>query len=400
MSATSWTLIDESPQGWTPVEELPVAPLPKELQSKPGELPAIMKPNATAQAVRQATSTLPAIGGISGGLASSPTVVGAAAGAGLGTGIGIEAKQLLNRALFGSDEPATTSSTGLKELGAGMATSAATAAALQGTQNFLLGRAAQIPANQDWQDLNEAVGATQNSIRMSKDAGSLGDAATMPGRGLANVGFDVDTLKNLDPVERMAAIAPHYKAAGQAIDMTVQDATKAGTTLDVGNSAFDVLKSIKNPKLQDQAIDSFNSLSQEIGIANQRAATPAEARQLRQALQSGARFGPAGDLSSLGGIRAQLYRAVSGDLHDAVPGLGDLDQHYSDMRAAIDAAQRGAARFAMKSVPAPEPAPPSAIASAAKTVAKRVLPYAVGSGVGGAIATGVLKHMLGEGNGP
>lgn len=362
----------------------PVAPLPR----------INIQTSLAPQLVRGATAALPVVGGVAGGVMASPTVAGAAAGAGLGTGLGIEAKQLLNRALFGSGEPSTTSGQGLKELGVGMATSAATAAALQGTQNFLLGKAPQ-PANQDWQDLNESIGATQKSVRIGKNATSLSDAATMPGRGLANVGFSTETLDAMNPVEQMAAIAPHYKAAGNAIDLAVQDATKAGATLDVGESAFDTLKSIKNPALQEKMIDEFNDVSREVGIANQRAATPAEARALRQALAPGANFAPGARYGTLGQVRAQLYGSVSSDLHDAVPGLADLDQHYSDMKAAMDAVQRGAARYAIRSVPEPETAA-SPTVQAAKTIAKQALPYVIVGGVGGGVATGVVKHLLGE----
>lgn len=337
--------------------------------------PKINMQGSSAPAVaRGATGALPAIGGTLGGLAASPTVAGAAAGAGLGTGIGIEAKQLLNRALFGEGEASPTSGKGLKELGIGMSTSAATAAVLQGTQNYLLNRGAQLPANQSTQALNEAVGATKKSIRIGQNAQTMADATTNPGRGLANVGFDADTLKELTPIERMAAIAPHYKAAGKAIDLAVDDATQQGVTFDAAKSVYNTLKQIKNPQLQEQAIEKFNEIAQEQGIANLRQATPEEGRALRQALAYGARFGPQGDLASLGGVRAQLYRSVTGDLHDAVPGLKEVDQHFSDLKSAITAVQGLVAKDAIKT---PETqAANSLVGPIAKKVAAMTIPGA------------------------
>jgi len=194
-------------------------------------------------------------------------------------------------------------------------------------------------ATDAWRKINDVLGVSAKAIRIGKDATSLESASTLPGRALANLGFTAEQLEKMTPLERMQAIAPHWRDAGRAIDEAVGAATHAGTTLDLGKSATNVLKSIKNPQLQEQAVAGFNDLVKELDVLNQRGATPEEALRLRRALQAGARFGPNGDLNSLGSIRAQLYSAVSGDLQNAVQGLKQLDQHYSDLKGAIDAAQ-------------------------------------------------------------
>jgi hypothetical protein len=355
------TFTDVQPleQSFTNVQ--PIAPLPK----------IKMETSIVPQLVRGVTGSLPAAGAVAGGALASPTGPGAAAGAGIGTGLGIEAKQLLNRALFGSGEPSTTSPEGLKELAVGSGEAALTAGALQGGANLLT--KAPVAANQDVQELNKAIGATQKSVRLGKGATELSDAATMPGRGLANAGFDVDTLNGMTPVEKMAAVAPHYKAAGKAIDLAINDATQAGKTVDVGKSAFDTLSNVKNPAIQDKMIDEFNDVAREVGIADQRTATPAQARALRQALGPSANFATGARYGTLGSVRAQLYGSVSSDLHDAVPGLKDLDQHYSDMRSAMDAAQRGA----IKSAITPAEEEPSTLQKVGQAAVKYVVPPAV-----------------------
>lgn len=340
-----------------------------------------MKEELAPKLVRSGTETLPAVGGVAGGIAASPTVAGAALGAGLGTGLGVEAKQLLNKALFGDGEQEPLSGKGLRELAVGMATSAATAGALQGTTNYLLNKGAQQAANQDWKALNEAVGATQKSVRIGRNAKDITQVSSMPGRGLANVGFSVESLNKLNPVERMAAISPHWRSAGKAIDLAVDEATTAGKVLDSGKSVYGVIKSIENPKLQEKALEEFSYLQRELGIANLRNSTPTETLALRRALKAGSRFGPNGDLNSLGGIRARLYGAVSDDLHSATPKLKELDQHYSDMESAMAAAQRTAGREMLKPQKPIETEP-----SRFKKFAKKVLPYLLPGAAAGAYA--------------
>lgn len=346
-----------------------------------------MQTSAAPDIVRGITGTLPAAGALTAGLASSPSVVGTAAGAALGAAGGEQARLLANRAIFGPSETSPISKEGLKGTAEQGAIAGATAGITEGAGKLLFKPAP--PPNLNPQEINSAIGATMKSVRIGKGATDLMDASTMPARGLIKVGFNADTLKEMTPPEQMAAIAPYWKQAGQAVDKAIGDATQSGATVDVGKSAFQTFSKIKNPELQDKMIDQFNNLAREIGIGNQRAATPAEARQLRQALQAGARFSPMGDLNSLGGVRAQLYGSVSGDLHDAVPGLADIDQHYSDLRSAMDAVQRGAIKYAIKAPPEPDPSLLQRVGNAA---VKKYLPAAAAGAVGA--GGGVLVHEL------
>jgi hypothetical protein len=198
-----------------------------------------------------------------------------------------------------------------------------------------------------WTGINQTIGAPASSVRIGRAADALQDASTNPGRGLDAAGLDADTLKKMPPLDRMKAAYPAWQDAGRAVGKIIDDSTNGGTTLDAGKSAQDVFKRITNPDIQQTAIDQFNKLARETGITNQRTATPAQVQALRQSLTSGARFGPTGDLSSLAGVRAQLYRAVSGDLHDAIPGLGPADQHYSDLESAMKVLQSGAQKGAV-----------------------------------------------------
>jgi hypothetical protein len=376
---------------------------------RPGPPQLEMKESIAPKLVRNTVNTvLPALGGLGGGLAAAPTVVGAAAGAGLGTAAGEEAAQLTNRAIFGeSDEdPNPASLTGLKRMGILSGEAALTAGGMAGLSGAPLTMPKPAPAMQVLgpeeihQELNDAIGAKANSIRIGRGAQSMDEAATNPGRGLANEGFEASELKNMTPVERMAAIKPKLDAAGKAIDDVISKATDAGKVVDVGNTATETLGKIADPKLQEKAIDTFNSLAKEIGITNQRAATPEQALQLRRALGGGARFGPSGDLSSLAGVRAGLYRSVNSDLRDVVPTLGALDQHYSDLNGAIGAVQSQVGKAAV-TAPAPLPAGPAPGPGLLKQGARIIGPHLVRQGlryagptIGGGIAANSLYDWI------
>jgi len=107
----------------------------------------------------------------------------------------------------------------------------------------------------------------------------------------------------------------------------------------------------------------------------------------------GARFGQGGDLSSLASIRAELYRAVNRELHGAVPGLQDLDQFFSDVKAEGTATRNNVAKMATK---APEPPPPTVTQRAIDLGKKQALPCALRGalGYGGYQAVKSLKDMV------
>lgn len=274
-----------------------------------------------------------------GGLAPQPTVMG-----NIGQFAGVVAKNPASQAIFGAMVPTPAET--------------------------------PIDPTREWQAMNEAIGATKNAVRIPKSATSIEDAVTMPARGLQKEGFDSKTLSKMSSINQQAAVAPKWNAAGQAVDKLALDATTKNVTLNPSKSALDVTASIQNPVLQERAVKQLDSLMQEIGIRDASKATPLETLQLRRALQSGARFGPNGDLSSLGGIRARLYQGVSKDLSDAVPGFSEVDQHYSDLNSAMKAINNSASKAAVKTVP---------------TIFQRAAPVAGGAAAGATGLGGLYK---------
>jgi hypothetical protein len=199
----------------------------------------------------------------------------------------------------------------------------------------------------EWRNINKALAVSPRAVRIGEGAKSLEQASTMPGRTLERAGFTAKQLGKMKPLEQLSAIKPHLDKAGQAIETVLANHEKAGKTLDVGAKAFETLKKIPNPNVQQAALDAFNDLAKEIGIVNQRAATPTEAWKLRRALVAGARFGQGGDLNSLSNVRGALYGAVSSDLKAAVPELEQLDRQFSDLKGAVTAARNAAAKEAV-----------------------------------------------------
>lgn len=190
----------------------------------------------------------------------------------------------------------------------------------------------------NWSDLNQSIGTTSKAaIRIGKGASDIENAYGIPGRGLETEGFTKEALQKMTPPEQAAAIGPRFQAAGKAVQATVDKATEAGTTFDAGKSVFNVIKDrIKDPSLQEKAIEIINSHQQELGIANIRQATPTQGLALRQALKNEANFGPNATTDSLRGVGRAIYSAVSKDLHDAVPGMKTVDMHYGDLAQAVD----------------------------------------------------------------
>lgn len=267
----------------------------------------------------------------------------------------------------------------------------------------------------EWTKLNQAIGTPAKAIRIGRGVSDAESAYGVPGRGLAVEGFDSASLAKMTPPEQAAAIGPKWQAAGRAVSDTVEKATQEGKTLDVGDSVFKVLKKIPDPHLQERAIEVFNDTARNLGIVDQRAATPTQALQLRQALKSHASFGPTGDLASLRGIGAQLYRAVSGDLHGAVDGLREVDMHYGDLTEAVSAIQKQTGKYmvgkwtppqtavekAMAKVPEmPNVSPYKPLPSSeeySRAMAKKLLGLggAAGAGAGAGLALyGKLSDML------
>lgn len=242
-----------------------------------------------------------------------------------------------------------------------------------------------------WQKANTVLGVKPSAIRLGEQATGIEQAATNPGRTLVRLGLDADKLAKMEPIERQAAIAPELRNAGKAIGSAIDQATQAGTKLDIGKSTFQVLKQIKSPQAQQQAVDALSQIQHELGIENLADVTPAEAKQFRDALSFGARFNIGGDLSSIGAIRTNLQRAASRDLENAVPGLDKLNEAFSDLKGAAGAARSGTAASMVK------PPPPTLLQKTGRVLLERGVPAAVGAGAGGAALAGyrTLRQMAG-----
>lgn len=203
----------------------------------------------------------------------------------------------------------------------------------------------------DWQKINDIIGATKKSVILPKTATDIEAAVKMPARGLMREGLDASSLSKMSPLEQQSAVAPMWNKAGQNVDKLIIDATSQNVTLNPSESALKIVSDIQNPKLQEKAVKELSGLMEELGIRDASKATPLEQLQLRRALKAGARFRDGGDLSSLGGIRAKLYSAVSDDLQGAVEGLKDADQHYGDLDSALKAMNSAAQKQAVTAPP-------------------------------------------------
>lgn len=193
----------------------------------------------------------------------------------------------------------------------------------------------------EWAKTNEILGVPQRALRIGGNADrTFGNA----GRGLEAEGLGAEQLQTMKPPDQVRAITPRWQAAGKAVQGTADQATKAGTTLDGGKSAFEVLKGIKDPTLQEKATDILNQHTRDLGILDVRDMTPTEALQLRQALRNDASWNSP-SFDSIRGIGTKLYRAVSQDLHTAVPDLVSVDEHYGDLTTALNAAQKNTGKY-------------------------------------------------------
>ena len=224
----------------------------------------------------------------------------------------------------------------------------ASQAVTEGQANVAAVKSAQ-PQGQlgNWSDLNQSIGTSAaKTIRIGKGSADITNAYGIPGRGLEAEGFTKEVLQKMTPPEQAAAIGPRFQAAGKAVQATADKATEQGVTLDAGKSVFSVIKDrIKDPSLQDKAIEIINSHQRELGIDNIRKATPTQALALRQALRNEANFGANATVDSLKGVGRAIYSAVSNDLHEAVPGMKTVDMHYGDLAQAVDAVRQNTGKY-------------------------------------------------------
>jgi hypothetical protein len=221
-------------------------------------------------------------------------------------------------------------------------------AVAEGQANVAAVKAAQ-PQGQlgNWSDLNQSIGTSASkTIRIGKGSTDIANAYGIPGRGLEAEGFVPEVLQKMTPPDQAAVIGPRFQAAGKAVQATADKATESGVTFDAGKSVFNVIKNrIKDPSLQEKAIEIINSHQQELGIDNIRQATPTQGLALRQALKNDANFGPNATTDSLRGVGRAIYNAVSSDLHDAVPGMKTVDMHYGDLAQAVDVVRQNTGKY-------------------------------------------------------
>lgn len=224
----------------------------------------------------------------------------------------------------------------------------ASQAVTEGQANLAAVKAAQ-PQGQlgNWSDLNQSIGTSAaKTIRIGKGSADISNAYGIPGRGLEAEGFTKEGLQKMTPPEQASAIGPRFQAAGKAVQATADKATEQGVTLDAGKSVFNIIKDrIKDPSLQEKAIEIINSHQRELGIDNIRQATPTQALALRQALRNEANFGANASIDSLKGVGRAIYSAVSSDLHDAVPGMKTVDMHYGDLAQAVDTVRQNTGKY-------------------------------------------------------
>jgi hypothetical protein len=348
----------------------------------------------TARESKEAVKGMGEAGAIFGGalvpaLLPEAGVVGGAFAAGAGAGGGAVAGQTL-----AGGNPLEKEN--LKQSGGAALATTTGGLAIGGAASLLsklLAPEAGEAASVGWQKINNTLGVKPSQIRIGPQATEIEQAATNPGRTLAKLGVDADKLAAMTPIERQATIAPHLNYAGQAIRGAIDDATDAGTTLDIGKSTMNVLKQIKSPQMQQQAVEALRTIQHELGIEDVRQVTPTVAKDFRDALKYGARFNTGGDLSSLGSLRANLYRAASRDLEAAVPNLDKLNEAYSDLKGASDAARNAVAKSMVA-------APPPTTAEKAGMLVRRYGPGVIAGGLGaggGALGTyRLLRDMAGS----
>lgn len=155
-------------------------------------------------------------------------------------------------------------------------------------------------------------------------------------------------------------------------------------------SALDTIKnSIKDPGLQDKAIDLFNQHVHDLGIYDSGHMSPSEALALRQALRNDANFN-----SIQPNIGTKLYRAVSGALHDGVPELVPVDTHFGDLTTAMQALQKQTSNYLLGKWTPPQTRIQKAeaeIPARADFTNPALLKLGIGIGAAAGLGTGLVK---------
>lgn len=243
----------------------------------------------------------------------------------------------------------------------------------------------------EWQRINDVLNVPKSGITVSPQATSAAQAATMPGRTLAGLGYSAKDLQEMDPFVRMNLVDAHRSQIGAAISDAVGAASKTGRTLDVGSPESDVLKQIADPEIEAKVEARFAKIGKDLGIEDFRKVTPEQAWQLSRAIDARFASGYSG-VESVGGISKQLASAVRNQIKGALPESAKLFQQYSDLREATDAAVEGM-QNTLRAAP-----PPTTLQKVGRFAVQKVLPKVIAYGAGGAGAAlgyNLLKDMRG-----
>lgn len=260
--------------------------------------------------------------------------------------------------------------------------------------SFRAARAAKLATDSaEWQRINGVLNVPKSGVIVSPSSAAVADAVKMPGRTLAKLGYSADDLQKMDPIVRMNVIDSHLQNAGSAIESAAQSATKAGKTVDLSGVVTNVFKNVTDPDMKAKMIDQFYEKAKSLGISLP-TVTPEDALALRRALREGQTFSGFSDAKTAANVSKQLGSAVSGELKNAVPDFVNLDQDYTDLRGARDAA-RSQVQMTLKKAP-----PPTAAQKFGRFLYQRVLPRAAEGAAGGAAAYWgyhLMHDMSGEG---
>lgn len=185
-----------------------------------------------------------------------------------------------------------------------------------------------------WVDINKSIQASPAKIRVKLGAPDLSDAVSMPGRGLAAEDIHAVDLERLTPLEQNAKIAPKWNAAGQAIDAAAEQATTQGRTLNL-YKLDEVVDKLQDPTARESLQDAITRVGKSLGISDWGKVTPTNALRLRR------------ELFDYGANGEYVSRAISNEIRNTIPEMKGLDQHYTDLNAAMTTVRQNLQKFAV-----------------------------------------------------
>jgi hypothetical protein len=365
--AGPWTKYAQpTPSAWTPVDES------ADLSGVATGFEAYGEPLQTVEGRQLQTKAL-------------KTVAPYAAGAGIGM---IAGPGLIGGALAGATpgivkglvSPERYSGVGefLEDIGFGAASGAALASIPGGWR--AVSKLWQAAPSEE-QAIARAVGIKPPDIVV----GSKGDILVDPRTAVRNAGLSARTLSRMTPGERVAAIGAAKDAANNDLQaaLSVSDA-KLNLTAAIRKAGQKSMAS----KALEPALNDLRGYASDLGIDSLEEVTPAQARELQRYVRGNASFLPQVDPRSRAGIGAAFYRAIGGEIDNAVPGAAEMDDNVAGLIRAANAARRQVQAEAVK-------VPPT-LWQKASPVIKTVGPALGGIG-GGLYGAARLYDLLGQG---